>query len=391
VEIGIVVISADGVVQAEYETLVNPVRDMGPFSIHQIAAADVLRAPTFADVGGDVLEILATANVIAGHNVSFDKNFLVKEFERLGVSIPEVPLLCICRLFGRSSLEACCHELAIPFEGVPHQALSDARSTARIVAFLCSDDPHVLDDVRLKNVQWPFLPALRTQCFCRQHAEMARAEPPHFLRRIVKSIHHNVDAETPHVLAYMALIDRALEDRTIDANEEDVLVEAVRSWQLSASQVAAAHTQYLHSLAVVALADGVVSDTERRDLHLVANLLGQDDSTLDKLLESAATDLASASCATVAPHAEGSLSGQRVCFTGELQSTIGGYPITRELAEALATQAGMVVASNVTKALDVLVVADPNTQSGKAKKARGYGIRILSDAVFWKLAGITVD
>jgi DNA polymerase-3 subunit epsilon len=211
------------------------------------------------------------------------------------------------------------------------------------------------------------------------------------LRRIVKSIHHNVDAETPHVLAYMALIDRALEDRTIDANEEDVLVEAVRSWQLSASQVAAAHTQYLHSLAVVALADGVVSDTERRDLHLVANLLGQDDSTLDKLLESAATDLASASCATVAPHAEGSLSGQRVCFTGELQSTIGGYPITRELAEALATQAGMVVASNVTKALDVLVVADPNTQSGKAKKARGYGIRILSDAVFWKLAGITVD
>jgi len=51
----------------------------------------------------------------------------------------------------------------------------------------------------------------------------------------------------------------------------------------------------------------------------------------------------------------------------------------------------MVVASGVTKKLDFLVVADPNTQSGKAKKARDYGIRILADSAFWQLAGINVD
>jgi DNA polymerase-3 subunit epsilon len=391
VEIAIVVISPDGMVQTEYETLVNPSRDIGPSSIHHISAADVLRAPIFADVAGDVLEILAAASAVAGHNVSFDRSFLVKEYERLGVSLPEIPLLCTCRLFGRNNLQACCDELGISFVGMPHRALSDARATARIVSFLCSDDPTLLDEFRVKNLQWPSVPALKTRCFRREHAHEAREETPSFLRRIARQIHHDVEAETPHVLAYMTLVDRVLEDRTIDEREEGALVDAALNWQLSPSQLAAAHTQYIHGLAVIALADGVVTDSERRDLHLVARLLGQDDSTLDGALESAAIQLASTHRVAVSPRNANGLCGQRVCFTGEAQSTIGGQPITRELAETLAAQAGIAVASGVTKKLDILVVADPNTHSGKARRARSYGIRILSEAVFWRLAGVTVD
>lgn len=127
-------------------------------------------------------------------------------------------------------------------------------------------------------------------------------------------------------------------------------------------------------------------------MHLVARLLGHDDTRLDSLLESAASKLASACRGEPkVRQKEHSLCGQSVCFTGQLQSTIGGELIERDLAEALATEAGLVVASNVTKKLDILVVADPHTQSGKAKKARDYGIRILSDAVFWRMAGIAVD
>jgi hypothetical protein len=33
------------------------------------------------------------------------------------------------------------------------------------------------------------------------------------------------------------------------------------------------------------------------------------------------------------------------------------------------------------------VVADPHTQSGKAKKARRYGVRLLAEPVFWQLMG----
>lgn len=391
VEIGIVVISPDGTVHSEYETLVNPTRDMGPSCIHQISAGDVLQAPTFADVAGDVLAILAESSAVAGHNVSFDKNFLVKEYERIGVSLPEFPLLCTCRLFGRGNLQACCDELGISFDGMPHRALSDARVTAQIVSFICSDDPALLDEHRLNDVSWPSMRPLKTPCYCREHAQQAQAEPPKFLQRIATKIHHDVEAETPNVLAYMALIDRVLEDRTIDECEEEALVDAAINWQLSPAQLHAAHSQYLHNIAVSALADGVVTESERRDLHLVAKLLGQDDATLDSVLETAAAQLATARRAPAQSHKENLLRGQRVCFTGQLQSTIGGQPISRELADALATEAGLIVASNVTKKLDILVVADPNTQSGKAKKARNYGIRILSDVVFWKMAGITVD
>ncbi len=390
-EIAIVVMTPDGAIHSEYETLLNPNRDIGPSRIHQIYASDVLRAPSFGDVAGDVMEILANASVIAGHNVSFDKNFLIKEFERIGVTIPDIPALCTCQLFGRNSLASCCKELGIEFEGMPHRALSDARATARLVSLLCNDDPSLLERHNLKHLSWPQVTSLNTPCFCREHAQQALDEPPKFLQRIANQIRHDIEAEAPNILAYLALIDRVLEDRTIDRNEETAIVDAALKWQLSTAQLDSAHRQYVHNLAFHALADGIVTESERCDLHTVAKLLGQDDSLLDSLLESAASQLASAHNRHQTRQSASELSGQRVCFTGELNCTIGGQPVNRSLAEALANQAGLTVTGSVTKNLDLLVVADPNTQSGKAKKARSYGTRILSDAVFWRMVGVTVD
>jgi len=51
----------------------------------------------------------------------------------------------------------------------------------------------------------------------------------------------------------------------------------------------------------------------------------------------------------------------------------------------------MDVRPRVTRELDYLVAADPDTMSGKAKKARSYGIPILAEARFWQLLGIQVD
>lgn len=391
VEIAIVLVSPDGEIQAEYETLVNPNRDLGPTRIHQISASDVLHAPAFADVAGDVLDTLRNGVAIAGHNVRFDMNFLVKEYDRLGVNFPELPLLCTFQLLGRNSLAACCNELGIPFDGVAHRALSDARSTAHIASLLWKENQQLLDDYRLTDIEWPSVPALHTQCYRREEAKQMQAEPPRFLRRLAAKIHHDVDAETANVLAYLALVDRILEDRIIDASEEEALVDAALNWRLSRDQIEAAHRAYLHNLAVLALADGVVSDAERRDLHGVARLLGQDDSQLDGVLKAAATQLASIYSAQTASMDEGQLRGQRVCFTGEIQSTIKGCPITRDIAEAIAAKGGLVVANAVTKKLDILVVADPHTQSNKAKKARQYGTRILPEAVFWRMLGVNVD
>ncbi len=64
--------------------------------------------------------------------------------------------------------------------------------------------------------------------------------------------------------------------------------------------------------------------------------------------------------------------------------------MTRELAQQLAERAGMVVAPRVTKRLDMLVVADPDSLSGKARKAREYGVRIIAETAFWSMIGVEV-
>lgn len=391
VEIAVVVITQTGQTLTEYETLVNPNRDLGPSRIHHICAADILQAPKFDDVAGDVLEILSNANIIAGHNVSFDKNFIVKEYERIGVPLPEIPFLCTYQLLGRNSLAACCNDFGITPDGMPHRALTDARVTAQLVALLCADNIDILDNYRIVNPSWPQLPPRRTACFSREQSQHTLNEPPKFLQRLAGKIRHNEEADEPNVLAYLALIDRVLEDRTIDTDEENALVDAALEWKLSTSQINEAHRNYICRLAILALEDGVISNAERGDLNVVAKLLGQNESTLDSVLESAAVQMAIKNTTTIQKRPAIELVGKTVCFTGELQATIHGHLITREKAETLADNAGLIVANSVTKKLDILVVADSNTQSGKAKKARAYGIRILSDSVFWRMIGVTVD
>jgi DNA polymerase-3 subunit epsilon len=391
IEVGIVCIAKNGEVVAEYETLINPLRDVGPTSIHGIDASDVVRAPIFEDIAGDIVSILKKATAVAGHNVAFDKNFLLKEFDRLGLQFPQVPMICSFQLLGRSSLSACCEEFGVITPDVPHRALSDARATAELISLLWQEEPDLVARHAINPDRWPTIQVLNTPCLRREDARHAKSAPPEYLQRLARKTRHDVEAHEANVLAYLALIDRVLEDRLIDESEANAIVDAAVGWGLSSTQVTAAHRQYLQNLVFQALADGVVTESERKDLHVVAQLLGQDDTALDALLESASRQLAGVKRHSPTENVPQKGSGQRVCFTGELQSTCGGEPVTRELAEFLAEKAGFVVSSGVTKKLDMLIVSDPNTQSTKAKKARDYNVRILSETVFWRMAGVRVD
>ncbi len=84
---------------------------------------------------------------------------------------------------------------------------------------------------------------------------------------------------------------------------------------------------------------GVVTDAEKRDLHAVAKLLGEDEGCLDAILADANSKLLTTT--TIEPAADSStpstsLAGKRVCFTGELQSTLKGAAHKKRLAKALA-------------------------------------------------------
>ena len=96
----------------------------------------------------------------------------------------------------------------------------DARATASLVQRLISDDPAILDGFSPSRKKWPAILQLRTPCVSRDHAQEKLQEPPRFLQRILSKTHHDTDAMIPDVVAYLALVDRILEDRVIDADEE---------------------------------------------------------------------------------------------------------------------------------------------------------------------------
>lgn len=394
VEVAAVVIDGNGQTMREFASLVNPARDIGPSSIHGLTSEDILNAPAFDEIAALLVDVLAGTIAIAAHNVTFDQQFLESEFSRIDCPLPEYAGLCTMRLAGGGRLIECCGDYGIPFDGEAHHALADARATAQLLATLLAEQPRAVEKLaNLSPIQWPSVRRTEKQPITRDESRRRQAEPPTYLQRLLEQKHNCqlLPATDGAVMAYTALLDRVLEDRCIDDSEGDGLLEMATMWGLSGNQVRLAHRDYINQLTLAALADGVITDPERRDLKLVARLLGYDQHRLDEILAEAAAKLASLSInGSSAKVTDAGLAGSRVCFTGEMQCSHQGKVITREHAMELATKAGLEVVDAVNKKLDLLVVTDPLSQSGKAKKARQYNIRIMHEPVFWKALGVEV-
>lgn len=393
VEIAAVRLGADGVVLDEWTTLVNPGRDIGATHVHGITAGDVLDAPTFAEIAGDLLHRLDGA-VFVAHNLRFDWGFVVAEFARAGTELPLWPGLCTLALGGvvqRSvpsrKLAVCCARLGIDIPNA-HAALPDAQAAAMLLArYLQAGrlrDLHSLEDLGCRPLAWPpampvFVPSGRTHPRGRGKARMS--EQGSYLGRLVEQLDGAESADLD-LGAYLDLLDRALEDRRLSDEEASALQATAADWGLDAVAVRRAHRTYFDALVTAALADGVVSAVERADLDAVATLLGIQSHDVDAAL---ATPAVRAGSPVQAPSAGGDLAGSSVCFTGALVGTLDGAPITRAQAQEFAAAAGLVVKTGVSKGLDLLVVADPDSQSGKAMKARQLGTRVIAEPVFWRL------
>jgi DNA polymerase-3 subunit epsilon len=102
VEIAVVLIDDDGNIVYEWETLLNPQRDVGATEIHGLSAGDVYSAPTFGQVASELGSLLR-GRVPVAHNLSFDGPFLASEFKRLGYIVPltRTAGLCTMRLASR--------------------------------------------------------------------------------------------------------------------------------------------------------------------------------------------------------------------------------------------------------------------------------------------------
>jgi DNA polymerase-3 subunit epsilon len=193
----------------------------------------------------------------------------------------------------------------------------------------------------------------------------------------------------PDIEQYLCSLDKVLEDRRVTAEEADELLAMAGDCGVTRDRAVAAHEAYMREMLRVALEDGVITELEREDLEVVRLLLGIGSIDYERLLEHARNGAATLAQPTQPPPIEGrDLQGKKICFTGMLRGHIKGTLVTRPLAEQIASEHGMIVLQQVTKKLDFLVTADPDSMSGKARKARDYGVRIIAEPVFWKMVGI---
>lgn len=379
-EVAVVQVDCAGVIIDEWCTLVNPHRDLGPQHIHGIQAADARLAPTFADIAGDLATRLA-GRVVVAHNLSFDTRFLVSEFRRLGIDAPVNcdNGLCTMRLSNTyldgpaRSLAACCAAAGID-HAEAHSALPDARACAGLLAAYLRLAPRPEPWAGLltaaDRLTWRDLPPCCGRTTRRRSASTA---PRSFLARMVDRLPRV--PQPPHADDYLALLDRALVDRHLSAAEQDALLAVADTIGLSFAEMMELHRTYLVALANAAWQDAVVTDDERKDLLDVADLLGLARQEVDIALWNAQNGNG----------ARPALGGFRL-KPGDLVVFTGQMTCPRDQWERRAIDLGLRVnGKNVTNGTCLLVAADPDSQSGKADKARRYGIPIVTETAFAKL------
>jgi DNA polymerase-3 subunit epsilon len=138
ISIAALALGDDGNVEQSLYTLLNPGVDPGPTHVHGLTAEMLQGQPCFADIVGDLIELLRNRTLVA-HNVGFDYSFLTAEAEMVDAKLPIDTAMCTVELTRRLELgtENLRLETLAAHWGItqlkPHDALDDAMVLAQIL------------------------------------------------------------------------------------------------------------------------------------------------------------------------------------------------------------------------------------------------------------------
>ncbi len=344
----------------EYDTLINPERDVGPTGLHGITASMVEAAPTFAEIAAALSRRLH-GSVLIAHNLPFDARMLEYEFDRLDVTFNVGTGMCTYRATGEKLIAACKrYRVALDHQ---HRALADARATAVLAREVLAESQADRSAVTVGYL--PEAPNPRT--LRRDTADAGVSE----MARIVSLAHYPYSDEA--LLLYLDALDWVLDDHYIDDEEHAAIKDFASRLGISEERREEAHRSYLASIIAAAERDGIVTEAEQQLIGQVMAALEISDVAMPEV--------------TQLPSTSSLRDGMHVCFTGE--AVVGGSSVPRHFLEDCAAQAGLQPIGSVTKkGCDLLVAADPATQSGKARTARRYGIPVMGAGDFLEAIGV---
>lgn len=128
----------DGAVERSVVSLLNPGVDPGPTHVHGLTAEMLEDQPTFADIVGDLAELVHGRTLVA-HNAAFDYSFLIAEAEQAQTILPVDNVMCTVELSRRLELgldnvrlETLARHWAIP-QTKAHDAFDDALVLSRVL------------------------------------------------------------------------------------------------------------------------------------------------------------------------------------------------------------------------------------------------------------------
>jgi DNA polymerase-3 subunit epsilon len=363
VEIAVVLVEGNEIVQ-EWETLINPERDISNSNIHGITSEVVSLAPTFAEIDSEFSRLIH-GSIMVAHNISFDQRMLEQEYSRVKKQVDLGAGFCTLQA-TKLKLEVACKEYGITNISA-HRALTDARATALIFIKILEQLGSV-EGLLPVSVRYDFK-AKSPQLLSRAALSQDHKPGQQNLRRIIHGLGPSEEAGPE--LSYLDALSSVMSDFEITHDELKYLNDWAETLGLGSSKQEELHSAFFNQIVLAAERDKFISGTEKMLLEKAAKTLGVN------YTEAAETNQKSEDF-TLKP-------GMRVCFTG---SAIGkdGEELPRETLELYATKKSLIPVSSVTKkTCDLLVAADKSSMSGKTKKARDYGIPVISVAEFLDL------
>ena len=363
VEVAVVLVEGNEIIQ-EWETLINPERDISNSNIHGITAEVVSLAPTFAEIDSEFSRLIH-GSIMVAHNISFDQRMLEQEYFRVKKQVDLGMGFCTLQA-TKLKLEVACKEYGITNVSA-HRALTDARATALIFIKVLEQLGSAKGLVPI-SVEYDFQ-AKSPQLLSRAALSQEHKPGQQNLRRIIHGL--GPAEEAGPELSYLDALSSVMSDFEITRDELKYLNDWAETLGLGSSKQEELHSAFFNQILLAAERDKFISDTEKILLEKAAKTLGVN------YMEAAETNQKSEEFA-LKP-------GMKVCFTG---SAIGkdGEELPREILESYATKKSLIPVSSVTKkTCDLLVAADKSSMSGKTKKARDYGIPVISVAEFLDL------
>lgn len=351
-EIGIVLVDGNEIV-LEWETLVNPDRDVANTHIHGVDPGMFSTAPIFEEIQNDVAKLL-DGRILVAHNLPFDRKMLNQQLSRLRNDFELGTGFCTYKATKLSLKDACEHYGISNAQS--HRAITDARVAALLLNATFEDGQTFVPVSIGFDDSLPMSRTLARGAF----AEEARINSSK-IRRIARStsIPQISDAE----MYYLDALSSGLSDLHLSEMEIAHLDEWAKFLGLTDIQRKTAHQSYFDSFVRAAERDGIITQEEKLLIDQLGLILEVDHRPI-----------------IITPQADASVlrAGVRVCFTGSAKDS-SGKDLLRSDLETLAESKGLTVVESVSKSgCDVLIAADKNSMSGKAKKAKGWGISVLS-------------